>query len=84
LADRTKELVLSQGKLDVAEAEIIVPGGRGLKVLKLGVLIEILLPVFMRRPALRVLWSMPDGVPHSEQVGQTGQTVSPTMYIAVE
>src|SRR5439155_15848466 len=27
--ERTKELVLSQGKLDVSEAEIIVSGGRG-------------------------------------------------------
>jgi electron transfer flavoprotein alpha subunit len=82
-ADRTKELVLSQGKLDVAEAEIIVTGGRGLKGPENWNLIEDLATSLhaatgASRAVVDAGWR-----PHSEQVGQTGKTVSPTMYVAV-
>ncbi len=82
-SDRTKELMLSQGKLDVAEADIIVTGGRGLKGPENWGLIENLAGALhaatgASRAVVDAGWR-----PHSEQVGQTGKTVSPTMYVAV-
>lgn len=82
-SDRTKELTLSQGKLDVAEADIIVTGGRGMKGPENWGLIENLASAFgaatgASRAVVDAGWR-----PHSEQVGQTGKTVSPTLYVAV-
>lgn len=82
-ADRTKELMLSQGKLDVAEADIIVTGGRGLKGPENWGLIENLATSLgaatgASRAVVDAGWR-----PHSEQVGQTGKTVSPTLYVAI-
>lgn len=81
--EQTKELVLSQGKLDVAEADIIVSGGRGMRGPENWPLIENLAGAFgaatgASRAAVDAGWR-----PHSEQVGQTGKTVSPTLYVAV-
>jgi electron transfer flavoprotein alpha subunit len=81
--ERTKELVLSQGKLDVAEADIIVSGGRGMRGPEHWALIEDLATAFgaatgASRAVVDAGWR-----PHSEQVGQTGKTVSPTLYVAV-
>ncbi len=82
-ADRTKELTLSQGKIDVAEADIIVSGGRGMKGPENWGLIENLASALhaatgASRAVVDAGWR-----PHSEQVGQTGKTVSPTLYVAV-
>jgi electron transfer flavoprotein alpha subunit len=82
-ADRTKELTLSQGKLDVAEADIIVTGGRGMKGPENWGLIENLAASLnaatgASRAVVDAGWR-----PHSEQVGQTGKTVSPTLYVAI-
>lgn len=82
-AERTKELVLSQGKLDVAEADVIVSGGRGMKGPEHWALIEGLAEAFgaatgASRAVVDAGWR-----PHGEQVGQTGKTVSPTLYVAV-
>jgi electron transfer flavoprotein alpha subunit len=82
-AEQTKELVLSQGKLDVAEADIIVTGGRGLKGPENWGLIENLAAAFgaatgASRAVVDAGWR-----PHSEQVGQTGKTVSPSLYVAI-
>jgi electron transfer flavoprotein alpha subunit len=82
-AEQTKELVLSQGKLDVAEADIIVTGGRGLKGPENWGLLEGLAAALgaatgASRAVVDAGWR-----PHSEQVGQTGKTVSPTMYVAI-
>jgi len=81
--ERTKEVVLSQGKLDVAEAEIIVSGGRGMRGPENWALIENLAEAFggatgASRAVVDAGWR-----PHAEQVGQTGKTVSPTLYVAV-
>ncbi|MDP4198395.1 MAG: electron transfer flavoprotein subunit alpha/FixB family protein [Bacteroidota bacterium] len=81
--EHTKDLVLSQGKLDVAEADIIVSGGRGLRGPENWPLIEDLAQAFgaatgASRAVVDAGWR-----PHSEQVGQTGKTVSPTLYVAV-
>lgn len=70
------------GKLDVAEADIIVSGGRGLKGPENFNLVEDLASVLgaatgASRAVVDAGWR-----PHSEQVGQTGKTVSPTLYVA--
>ncbi len=72
----------SEGKLDVAEADIIVSGGRGMKGPENFYLIEELAEalgaaVGASRAVVDAGWR-----PHREQVGQTGKTVSPTLYVA--
>ncbi len=72
----------SEGKLDVAEADIIVSGGRGMKGPENFHLIEELAEalgaaVGASRAVVDAGWR-----PHREQVGQTGKTVSPSLYIA--
>lgn len=70
------------GKLDVAEADAIVSGGRGLKGPENFHLIEKLAEALgaatgASRAVVDAGWR-----PHGEQVGQTGKTVSPTLYVA--
>lgn len=77
-----KEIKVSNEKLDVAEANIIVSGGRGLKEPDNFKLVENLAQalgaaVGASRAVVDAGWR-----PHSEQVGQTGKTVSPSLYIA--
>lgn len=77
------ELIKDSAKLDVKEAEIIVSGGRGLKDPVNFKLIEELAEelnaaVGASRAVVDAGWR-----PHEEQIGQTGKTVSPTLYIAV-
>ncbi|MEW5798503.1 MAG: electron transfer flavoprotein subunit alpha/FixB family protein [Bacteroidota bacterium] len=78
-----KEVRQSSGKKDVAEADIIVSGGRGLKGPENFKLIEDLAgslnaAVGASRAVVDAGWR-----PHDEQVGQTGKTVSPSLYVAV-
>jgi electron transfer flavoprotein alpha subunit len=73
----------SGGKVDLTESEIIVSGGRGMKGPEHFALIEGLAEalgatVGASRAVVDAGWR-----PHSEQVGQTGKTVSPKLYVAV-
>jgi electron transfer flavoprotein alpha subunit len=74
----------SGDKLDVKEAPIVVSGGRGLRGPENFHLIEELAAAFgsaatgASRAVVDAGWR-----PHSEQVGQTGKTVSPKLYVAV-
>ena len=70
-------------KVDLTEAEIIVSGGRGLKGPENFGMIEELgaalgATVGASRAVVDAGWR-----PHSDQVGQTGKTVSPNLYFAV-
>jgi electron transfer flavoprotein alpha subunit len=82
--DRVAETVREEGAaLDVTEAEIIVSGGRGLKAPENFDLLKdlsSLLPhaaVGASRSAVDAGW-----IDHQHQVGQTGKTVSPNLYMA--
>jgi electron transfer flavoprotein alpha subunit len=79
-----KEIISgAKDKLDVTEADIIVSGGRGMKGPENYHLIESLAQKLgaatgASRAAVDAGWR-----PYDEQVGQTGKTVSPSLYIAV-
>jgi electron transfer flavoprotein alpha subunit len=73
----------TSGPADLTEADIIVSGGRGLKGPENFHLIESLAQalgatVGASRAVVDAGWR-----PHGEQVGQTGKTVSPKLYVAI-
>lgn len=81
-AARVVETRVSSEKKDVADADIIVSGGRGLKGPENFNLVEDLAEalgaaVGASRAVVDAGWR-----PHAEQVGQTGKTVSPSLYVA--
>lgn len=82
-AARVVDTKVNTGKKDVAEADVVVSGGRGLKGPENFHLVEELAGAFdgavgASRAVVDAGWR-----PHSEQVGQTGKTVSPSLYVAV-
>ena len=80
----TKELNLdTSGKVDLTEAEIIVSGGRGMGGPDYS-LIEETAAIFGARATVGASRAAVDAGwrPHADQVGQTGKTVTPNLYIA--
>ncbi|MBM4159037.1 MAG: electron transfer flavoprotein subunit alpha/FixB family protein, partial [Ignavibacteria bacterium] len=82
--DFVKEIKLSSAKLDVSDADRIVSGGRGLRkddVYHYELIEELANTIGAATGASRAVvdagWR-----PQIEQVGQTGKTVSPSLYIA--
>ncbi|MHB1192609.1 MAG: electron transfer flavoprotein subunit alpha/FixB family protein [Longimicrobiales bacterium] len=73
------------GALDVAEATSVVAGGRGMKDPSNWALLEALRDAIGDGAALGASRAVVDSGwrPHGEQVGQTGKTVAPKLYIAV-
>jgi electron transfer flavoprotein alpha subunit len=84
LRSAVREVVATgQGKVELTEAGTIVSGGRGLKGPEnFGLrdqLAEVLgAAVGASRAVVDAGWR-----PHAEQVGQTGKTVSPNLYVAI-
>jgi len=74
----------ARAALDVAEAPVVISGGRGLKEPANFKLLEDLAAAFgnaavgASRAVVDAGWR-----PHGDQVGQTGKTVSPSLYFAI-
>lgn len=71
------------GKVTIADAEVVVSGGRGLKGPENWGLIEELAEVLGAATACSKPVSDLDWRPHSEHVGQTGKPVASNLYIAI-
>lgn len=71
-------------RLDLGEAPVIVSGGRGLKAAENFKLVEALAAAFGNAAVGATRAVTDDGWrPATDQIGQTGRLVSPTLYVAV-
>ncbi len=79
----SKEVSKATGKVSIADADIVVSGGRGLKGPENWGMIEELADVLgaataCSKPVSDLHWR-----PHTEHVGQTGKPVASNLYIAI-
>lgn len=77
------QLEKSAGKITIADADIVISGGRGLKAAENFVMLEEMADVLgaavaCSKPVSDLGWR-----PHAEHVGQTGKPVACNLYIAV-
>ncbi len=71
-------------RLDLGEAPVVVSGGRGLREAKNFALVEDLAAAFGNAAVGATRAVTDDGWrPATDQIGQTGRLVSPTLYVAV-
>ena len=78
-----KKLEKTKGNANIADADIVVSGGRGLKGPENWKLIEDLAGVLGAATACSKPVSDMGWRPHSEHVGQTGKPVASNLYIAI-
>jgi electron transfer flavoprotein alpha subunit len=85
LRGRVAEIIQEEsGEIDVTEADVVVSGGRGLKGPDAFALLRGLAGVFPRAAVGASRSAVDSGwIGHQHQVGQTGKTVSPNLYLAV-
>jgi electron transfer flavoprotein alpha subunit len=81
-SDYQVSLQKNAGKKSVSDASVVISGGRGMKsaenfstLFKLAEIVDG--AVGASRPVVDSAW-----LPHEHQVGQTGRTISPNLYIA--
>lgn len=79
----SKEIEQTKGKVSIADAEIVVSGGRGLKGPENWGMIEELAEVLNAATACSKPVSDLGWRSHNEHVGQTGKPVSSNLYIAI-
>jgi electron transfer flavoprotein alpha subunit len=81
---RVEALIKGEGEeIDVTEAEVIVSGGRGMKGPENFDLLRSLAAVIPRSAVGASRSAVDSGwIDHGHQVGQTGKTVSPNLYMA--
>ena len=80
---RSASIEQTTGKVTIADADIVVSGGRGLKGPENWGMIEDLAEILgaataCSKPVSDLIWR-----PHSEHVGQTGKQVASNLYIAI-
>ena len=80
---KVESIEKGSGKVSLADADVVVSGGRGLKGPENWGLIEDLAAVLGAATACSKPVSDLDWRPHSEHVGQTGKPVASNLYIAI-
>lgn len=80
---KVKEINKIVGEVPLAEAEIVVSGGRGLKGPENWAIVTDLAKALGAATACSRPVSDSDWRPHHEHVGQTGLTIAPNLYIAI-
>ncbi|MDQ2720158.1 MAG: electron transfer flavoprotein subunit alpha/FixB family protein [Bacteroidota bacterium] len=80
---KVKEINKVVGEVPLAEAEIVVSGGRGLKGPENWAIVTDLAKALGAATACSRPVSDSDWRPHHEHVGQTGLAIAPNLYIAI-
>ena len=80
---KIKEVKKVEGEIPLAEAELVVSGGRGLKGPENWAIVTDLAKALGAATACSRPVSDSDWRPHHEHVGQTGLTIAPNLYFAI-